>query len=205
MNYFLPRYDLPMSDETAILNLDKEPGHIIILNGTTLSGKSTIAKRLQEKLTQPFFHMELDQFLAMLPPNRNIDIFHKLVEGYHNAVQGMAASGCNVIMDHVLLEEGWVKKLVEQFEPFKVFFIGLECPLQELERRERERHSGKAGFARSQYMKIHRNKTYDLKLDTSALNVAACVNRILELYDNGNGDGLGFDAMHREFEKKKSP
>ena len=40
---------------------------IIFLNGTSSSGKTTLAKELQEQLEEPYLHLALDQFRDSLP------------------------------------------------------------------------------------------------------------------------------------------
>ena len=44
-----------------------DKGRIIFLNGTSSSGKSSIAKALQNLLETPFLHVSADDFLSMLP------------------------------------------------------------------------------------------------------------------------------------------
>jgi chloramphenicol 3-O-phosphotransferase len=45
----------------------KMPGTIILLNGTSSSGKTTLLKTLQAALPEPFLDSGLDRFLWMLP------------------------------------------------------------------------------------------------------------------------------------------
>jgi len=42
-------------------------GKIILLNGTSSSGKSTLLRGLQQVLSQPYLEMGLDKFIWMLP------------------------------------------------------------------------------------------------------------------------------------------
>jgi len=44
-----------------------EHGKIILINGTSSSGKSTLAKSLQKSLAEPFLHVQLDSYIEMLP------------------------------------------------------------------------------------------------------------------------------------------
>jgi len=39
-------------------------------------------------------------------------------------------------VDHIIEQEQWLADLVELLAPFDVFFVGVHCPLPELERRE---------------------------------------------------------------------
>ncbi|HEV8339321.1 MAG TPA: hypothetical protein VGR25_06660 [bacterium] len=47
------------------------PGTVIILNGTSSSGKSSILRALQDLIEVPLFDGGLDRFLWMLPPYLN--------------------------------------------------------------------------------------------------------------------------------------
>jgi len=42
-------------------------GTIIFLNGTSSSGKTSIARALQKSLDEPYLYLSVDSFLDMLP------------------------------------------------------------------------------------------------------------------------------------------
>ena len=42
-------------------------GQVILLNGTSSSGKTTLAKALQDKLAEPFMYVSLDGFFHLYP------------------------------------------------------------------------------------------------------------------------------------------
>jgi hypothetical protein len=48
-------------------NMSDRPGKVVFLNGASSSGKTTIAKRLQGALQNPYLHVSLDMFLHQLP------------------------------------------------------------------------------------------------------------------------------------------
>ena len=60
------------------------------------------------------------------------------------------------------------------------YLIGIRCPLEVLEQRERDRADRTLGQARAQYDVIHRYTPYDLEVDTSILPPAQCAQGILE-------------------------
>ena len=45
-----------------------EKGHILLLNGVSSAGKTTLTKVLQQKLTIPYYHICCDDFMNMSPP-----------------------------------------------------------------------------------------------------------------------------------------
>ena len=68
-------------------------------------------------------------------------------------------------MDHIIEQEQWLADLVELLAPFDVFFVGMPCPLLELERRERQRGDRRPGEARRDFHIVHRFTEYDLAID----------------------------------------
>jgi len=42
-------------------------GHIIVLNGTSSSGKTTLVRAMQSAWPRPLLHIGLDHFINMLP------------------------------------------------------------------------------------------------------------------------------------------
>ena len=60
-----------------------------------------------------------------------------------------------------------------------VIFVGVYCPLEELERREKARGDRKPGQARIQFEQVHAQALYDVKVDTSVLSSDACAARVV--------------------------
>jgi chloramphenicol 3-O phosphotransferase len=174
-------------------------GKIIILNGTSSSGKSSISKTLQEILEQPFLDAGLDRFLWMLP-NRYLErplwddvlglassagrIGHPLVSGMHHAILALAKSGNNIIADHVLVEPEWLVECIELFRDLQAYLVGVHCPLEILEQRERARHNRTLGQAKLQYNLVHAHSLYDVEVDTSLSTPEECATQIVMRMEN---------------------
>ena len=109
--------------------MDGKPGQIIFLNGTSSSGKTSLAKALQKRLPEPFLHLTLDAFIEMLPRLDDPGLFMDMVSGMNRAIRVMADEGNNLIVDHVLIEDIWMNQCLELLEGFSVLFVGLDCPL----------------------------------------------------------------------------
>jgi chloramphenicol 3-O phosphotransferase len=161
-----------------------EHGKVILISGTSSSGKSTLAKGLQKSLPDPFLHMQLDSYIEMLPRTDDGEMFQRMVRGLNRSIAVMAEEGNNLIVDHVLIDNAWLRQLLELLRGHYVLFVGLHCPLDELERREQGRDARRQGFARQQFENIHKGKLYDLELDTSILSPEECVNGVLEFYNH---------------------
>lgn len=179
------------------------PGHVIFLNGPSSVGKTSIARALQDRLSEPYLHMALDTFLSMFParfaqtsgssdetpsaPDRDptlaiylTPVAKRLISGYHHAAAACALTGNHLIIDHVLLERQWLEECVALLAPVSVFFVGIHCPLAQLEARERARGDRTAGLARAQLACVHTHQIYDLELDTSLAGAQACATRIVQ-------------------------
>jgi chloramphenicol 3-O phosphotransferase len=161
-----------------------EPGKIIFLNGVSSSGKSNLAKVLQRRLEEPFLHLQLDAFIEMLPRTDDLELFMSMVSGMNRSIAAMSEEQNNLIVDHVLVEKSWLDQCLELLNGHYVLFVGLSCPLDELERRERKRDSRRQGFARAQIDLIHQHKIYDIELDTQALSVERCAEKVLDFYNS---------------------
>ncbi|MES0361073.1 MAG: hypothetical protein ABUK20_09175 [Anaerolineales bacterium] len=61
----------------------------------------------------------------------------KIIQGFHAAGSAIAHAGNLVTMEYVLESEPpWLESLMNLFEGLYVRFVGVHCPLAELERRE---------------------------------------------------------------------
>ena len=169
------------------------PGKIIFLNGVSSSGKSALAKELQKRLTEDYLHLQLDAFIEMLPRTDDLDMFMKMVDGMNRSIAAMTEGQNNLIVDHVVIEKAWLDQCLQLLGGRYVLFIGLHCPLEELERRERKRDSRRQGFARAQIDGIHQDKIYDIELDTGVLSVDQCAEQVLDFYSTKSP--TAFDKM----------
>ncbi|WP_175409519.1 chloramphenicol phosphotransferase CPT family protein [Streptomyces sp. TRM64462] len=162
-----------------------EHGRIVFLNGTSSSGKSSIAAELLRILDGAWFHMPVDAFHAMrsrreLSADAVPDVLHRTWRGYHRAVAGMAAAGNNVIVDHVLSEPWRLVDCLDLFPAPNVTLVGVRCSAPEVERRERARGDRPAGLAARQLPLVHAHGLYDIECDTTTASPLACATRIKE-------------------------
>lgn len=169
---------------------DRAAGRIIFLNGTSSSGKSSIARELLEILDDGvFFHLAVDTFNAMrtkreLPPEELGEALRRTRMGFHRSIAAMAAAGNDVVVDHVLSEPWRLRDCLELLPAEDVLFVGVHCPLEELVRRERARGDRPQGLAAYQHALVHRHGDYDLECDTSTANPRACAELIREFLPN---------------------
>lgn len=181
---------------------------IILLNGCSSVGKSSIIKEMQSLYDTPLLHMGLDRFWAMVPAQYK-EYGAKAHEGYSFSkiydsdnnpvihVQGgslarqidntmpqvvrlLADCGHDIAVDEIFINDAIVHKYATMLESHKVYCVGLVCSLEELERREKLRGDRALGLARGQINLVHTyQKEYDLIIDTTDLTVATCAQTIV--------------------------
>lgn len=160
-------------------------GNIIFLNGTSSSRKTSIVKCLQEILDDPYLHFSVDTFVFMLPEKylNQTDlpkVGSKVISCMHHCIAAAVSLGNNVIVDHVLENQDWLTECVEMLSDFPVLFVGVRCPIEEVERRERDRGDRQVGLARWQLGRVHAHEIYDFEVDTSIYNPMECALQIKE-------------------------
>ncbi|WP_328425714.1 phosphotransferase-like protein [Streptomyces sp. NBC_00443] len=155
------------------------PGTVVLLNGTSSSGKSSIARALLDVLDGTWFHLPVDAFHAMRggSPLADEDLqaeIDRTAKGFHRAVAGMAAGGNNLVVDYPLSRRWRLLDLLDLLVPEDTVLIGVRCPLPELERRERERGDRQPGLAALQFDQVHSHGPHDLDVHTDLLTPAEC-------------------------------
>jgi chloramphenicol 3-O phosphotransferase len=191
-------------------------GNIILLNGTSSAGKTTIAQALQEVMEVPYLHTGIDQFLMEHLPKglvvysdgvhpKEADgwlaVFHddaltqvrigplgyQYLAGMYRAVAAFAGVGLGVIVDDVIYDERVLRLAVDILPAENVFFVGIRCPLEVAERREVERGNRATGGARTFHPLVHRHAVYDCEVDSAAGTPLACAREIQRRLNEHSG------------------
>lgn len=108
---------------------------------------------------------------ACLPPASVADsdeIVGQARRGMRHAVAAMAAQGLRLVVDDVL-DDTAADEYVRLLAPYRSYVVGVLASLEILEFRERNREDRVLGLARSQLEFVHRNRRYDMTIDTSAM------------------------------------
>ena len=171
-----------------------KPGKIIFINGTSSSGKTSIVHAFQNSIPEMYIECGIDKFIWMMPgrylerplwddvlglANKAGKTGHQLVRGMHKAIQTLSQAGINVVADHVFVERQWAKECAMIFASLPAYLIGINCPLQKVEERERNRKNRTLGQAGLQMSLIHKYTKYDLEVDTSLHSPQECADQIV--------------------------
>lgn len=186
-----------------------EPGMIIILNGPSSVGKSSIIKAFQAKLSTPWLSAGIDHLYVGVVPAEWLDdapehaelmtvektadakgplvraVFgpmgERVIKGMHRAIAAYAHAGNKVIVDYIKYEPHWLADLHDALRGLKVIWVGVTAPLETIEVREKARGTSPQGHARTHYETVHQGMKYDLVLDTSQLTPEVCADKIVAL------------------------
>jgi chloramphenicol 3-O phosphotransferase len=182
------------------------PETIIVLNGASSSGKSSLSKELQKALDGPYIHLEEDRFVyntyhgRYLQPGVVEQTFARTMLGYYRSLAAFASAGHNVLADTGFYSRDLLKVCVRELAPLHVWLVGVHCSLAELERREQERGDRQKGLAREQYTTIHADAIYDIEVDTSAASLSECALRIKALVES-EAQPTAILSLQAKFEK----
>ncbi|MBC8137699.1 MAG: AAA family ATPase [Fibrella sp.] len=159
-------------------------GRVIVLNGPSSAGKSTLCKALQKTSDEYWWHVQMDTFTTMQPTwvmpepapgeKDHLSWNHEVrlagfLSGYYQCIRVLALAGNNVIADAGFLKVEWLLEQIDALDGIDSLYVGVFCPLEEVERRELARGDRQPGYARSQYEVVHNHGPYDVEVDTSLL------------------------------------
>ena len=78
-----------------------------------------------------------------------------------------SSCGNNLVVEYIVETPEWMTRLIRLLSGFDVFFVGVHCNLEELERRELTRGDRRIGDARRDFDSIHEHCDYDAELDAT--------------------------------------
>lgn len=150
---------------------------VVVLNGTSSSGKTSIARAFQESAPSTFLNFSIDSILFALPESAiarlksSTDIadldYPRLVKAFYACVATLADLGHDLVIDHAVISQAEATMLTNALANHRVINVGLDCPLSVLEAREEQRGDRRPGLAAAQFPRIHQHLLYDLRIDTS--------------------------------------
>lgn len=179
--------------------------NIILLNGSSSAGKSSVAKAIQYLSDVSWLHIGIDTFIDMIPrkfldhyfsfeessndrgPLVNIKEYplgHEFFVNTPSVVAALANITQYVIVDEVITDAPTLTSYAQHLTNHKVYFIGVLCSLEVMQEREYLRGNRAIGLANGYIDRVHWAKEYyDLEVDTthtSSFNVACEILQFVE-------------------------
>lgn len=179
---------------------------IILLNGPTSSGKTSIVRAIQNISDRMWIHIGIDTFIGMLHSKfcengekakegflftqskndkgqfvteiTSSAMGKKLAESIPDTVALLSNRGFDVMVDECLFDDE-IECYKEVLKGHDVCYVGVMCDLETLEQREKDRGDRILGCARGMFDRLHKT-TYDLTVNTAEMDAMACAKKILE-------------------------
>lgn len=198
---------------------------IIYLNGPSSSGKTTLAKTLQQSFDDLFLHVGIDKIIGWMPEKVNdwaggdaplgfswkkqtdesgnliqeLQIgpyAEKIGKTFQEIVLMLAKMGHHLIIDDVSYGKKQVDAWKYLLKHFNVLWVGVNAPLPILEQREKIRGNRIIGSARDQFDKVHRDVSYDLQVDTHHSTLEENIQKIKSSVINYS-QGIHIRPLHK--------
>jgi chloramphenicol 3-O phosphotransferase len=175
------------------------PGRVVLLHGTSSSGKTTVARAVQRLADEPWVRLGIDAFWGAIDERwmergpRAVEgcawmedakivpgpVGQRLAAGMRAALAAFARAGNDLIVDDVFVDPAWFDGWQNELAGIEWLLVGVLAPLDVLEEREQARGNRILGEARAQVDVIHRGIEYDLTVDTSVQSPEECAGAIL--------------------------
>ncbi len=187
-----------------IKNTDVKEPFVLILNGTSSVGKTSVAKALIEQMPKEkdVILLSIDTFVDMLPDHlvgesdnalsgfrfvRENGLLSVeagalgtlLIDQMYNIAKNAYAKGFSTIIDDVVLSKSTIKT-ADFNQGTNLIKVLLHCDLNELKGREIERNDRKPGLAEGLLYTNKIIEDYDIKMDTTSTSPETTATKILE-------------------------
>lgn len=181
-------------------------GQVVVLNGASSAGKSSIARALQARWPAPMLRVGIDTVIAAWPatyvagPDDDVEGVpaYRIVAGAgpapswvplwgepllglmrdaHRHWAALAVAGWDLVVDHVFFDASLRDDAREVLSP--ALWVGVTCPVGVLVAREAARGDRHPGFASGTWACAHDGLDYDLVVDTSVVSAEVAAERVL--------------------------
>jgi chloramphenicol 3-O phosphotransferase len=184
------------------------PGRVVVINGTSSAGKTTLAETFQEARAaagECWLVFGIDDFMPRLPRRwvaidawsgslagdgvrleRDGDrarfrigaLGHRVLTAYRHSIAEIARAGLNVVVDDVTLEEEEWDEWCAVLAGLDPVWVALRCDADVAAGREAARGDRARGLVRGLVDIVHRFPVYDLELDSTATSATDLANRL---------------------------
>jgi chloramphenicol 3-O phosphotransferase len=168
---------------------------VIVLNGVSSSGKSSIARCLQSVLSPSWLTFGIDSLIQAMPleihghragmtigSDGTVVVgseFRRLEMAWHHGLAATARAGAGIIVDDVFLGGGASQaRLRSSQDGLAVLWVAVHCDTSVAVAREMARGDRVLGLAASQSELVHVGVDYDVHVDTTHTSSMDCARTI---------------------------
>ncbi|MBW3564067.1 MAG: chloramphenicol phosphotransferase CPT family protein [Acidobacteria bacterium] len=174
---------------------------LVVLNGTSSSGKTTIARAFQDAAPTIYLNFSVDSILSGLPPSVLARMIGglpvtglrlaELIRSFYACTRELLRTGHDLVIDHAVTARYHAEELLAACEGHETLIVGIECPVPVTREREAARGDRRVGLAGQQFASIHVWLEYDLVVDTSKQSPSEAAASILAALASGGGEAIG--------------
>ena len=164
-----------------------EKGKIIILNGVSSSGKSTLAKVLQDCSPIPLYKLDIDDFILMAPDkfndyaNNNFSVQYALASKFFHVVKLISDFGLSIVAPYMFFKNSdTLSEFRQLLDGYPVFVVNVICPTEELRKREMIRGNRTIGSAVNQLQLLETDFDNCMFVDNYVNSNELCADTIIK-------------------------
>jgi chloramphenicol 3-O phosphotransferase len=158
---------------------------IILLNGPSSSGKSSLSKALKELVLnetgKQYEVISIDDFMKT-DPNETIyeDDVYEISGEMCDSIRELISKDIGVIIDHVITSERIYEQLIDSVKGYEFYTVHITCPIEVLRQREQERGDRCRGSAEASLTYLFPKEGYDITVDTGSYASSECAGQIFD-------------------------
>lgn len=169
---------------------------VVVLNGGSSSGTTTVGRALQGMLDDAWLLLGVDDLVDALPqhgpgaaatitfpPDGSVQVepvFLRVQEAWRAGIAAVARAGVGVLVDDVLLDGGASQELLAAaLAGLDVLWVGVRCDAGVAAAREARRGDRVTGMAVAQAQSVHAGVRYDVEVDTTHTSPEDCARVVL--------------------------
>jgi chloramphenicol 3-O phosphotransferase len=201
-------------------------GKLIILNGGSSSGKTSLAQEFQEHVPECWLHLGIDHFWYAIPHSQ-LDMqqvrpeYHtwdvvieddglewfsltpgplltKAMHARYRAIKVYLDEGINIVSDDLIWTRDWLVDFLQVFDGYEVWLVGVHVSDEEGARRETERGDRLIGANRGSARAAHADMEYDFDIDTTGIPLPELARDLLDKYQTCS-QPAAFEHLHKRF------
>lgn len=158
--------------------------NVILLNGPSSAGKSTLSKELQKRLGESDLEsviISIDDYMVTDPKETIYeDDIYEIMPAMCRDLKEAVRAGKIVIMDHAITSERIFDAFLDAAKEAKVLTVKVICDVEILRQREKERGDRCPGSAEASLQYLWPKDGYDLCVDNGKVSAAENAKIILE-------------------------
>lgn len=164
-------------------------GKIIILNGVSSSGKTTLAKVIQDRSPIPLYKLDIDDFILMAPEkfndyeNGDFSVQYAFASKFFHTVKLYSDFGFDLVVPYMFFKNSEsLSEFKLLLKNYTILIVNVTCPIDELRRREEHRENRKIGSAEEQLNLLETNFDNSLTVDNFNNTNEVCADEIINCF-----------------------